>query len=163
MNGNELLMNRFYTAFQHLDYKTMQDCYSKDAVFNDPAFGLLNGEELRAMWKMLCKRAKDFSLEFSNIKSEDEYGTCNWTATYTFSKTGRKVRNEIKAYMKFADGKIIEHSDAFSLRKWGSQALGWKAWLLGWTSFFQKKIQAISKKSLKEYMGAPLNLPERET
>lgn len=152
MNENEQLMHRFYSAFQQLDYKTMQDCYHKDAVFNDPVFGLLNGNEVRAMWEMLCKRAKDFTLEFSNIKSEDEYGTCNWTAVYTFSKTGRKVRNEIKAYMKFADGKIIEHSDAFSLHKWASQALGWKAWLLGWTGFFQKKIQAVSRKALDEFM-----------
>src|SRR5687768_9119836 len=153
MNANEQMMHRFYTAFQQLDYKTMQDCYHPDAVFNDPAFGLLNADEVKAMWEMLCKRAKDFSLEFSNIVSEDEYGTCNWTTRYTFTLTGRRVVNEIKAYMKFADGKILEHSDAFSLHKWSSQALGWKAWLLGWTGFFQKKIQAKSRKRLKEYMS----------
>ena len=32
--------------------------------------------------------------------------------------------------MRFADGKIIEHSDAFSLHKWASQALGFTGWLL---------------------------------
>lgn len=155
MNANEQIMHRFYTAFQKLDYKTMQESYHPDAVFNDPAFGLLNAEEVKAMWEMLCKRAKDFSLEFSNIVSEDEYGTCNWAARYTFTLTGRKVVNNIKAYMKFADEKIIEHSDAFSLHKWASQALGWKAWLLGWTGFFQKKIQAKSRKRLRDYMSKP--------
>ena len=153
MNSNEQLMYRFYSAFQQLDYKTMQDCYHEDAVFNDPAFGLLRGDEVRAMWEMLCKRAKGFSLEFSNIKSEDEYGTCNWTANYLFSKTGRKVKNEIKAYMKFAGGKIIEHSDAFSLQKWSGQALGFSGLFLGWTGFFQRKIQASARKALKEFMN----------
>ena len=51
---------------------------------------------------MLCKNAKDFSLTFSNIQLlDEEYATCNWVATYTFSKTGRKVVNNIKAFMSF--------------------------------------------------------------
>ena len=153
MNANEQLMTTFYTAFQRLDYKTMQDCYAGDIVFFDPAFGLLHGDEARAMWEMLCKRAKNFSLEFSNVVSEDEYGTCNWVATYTFSQTGRTVVNRIKAHMKFADGKIIEHSDAFKLAKWAAQALGWKGWLLGWTGFMQRKINKNSRKALAAFMN----------
>jgi ketosteroid isomerase-like protein len=152
MNSNEQLMTKFYTAFQKLDYKTMQDCYADDIVFSDPGFGLLQGDEAKAMWEMLCKRAKDFSLEFSNTVSEDEYGTCNWTATYIFSKTGRTVVNNIKAHMKFADGKISEHSDAFKLSTWAAQALGWKGWLLGWTGFMQRKIQQQARKGLEEFM-----------
>jgi hypothetical protein len=107
------------------------------------------------MWTMLCNRAKDFRLEFSNIHcdDEDEYGTCNWTAWYTFSKTGRKVQNNVKAYMRIRDGKIIEHSDAFSLGKWSSQALGFKGLMLGWTGFMQRKIQKSSRKALAEWMS----------
>lgn len=154
MNANEQLITRFYSAFQQLDYKTMQDCYSKDIVFFDPAFGLLHGDEARAMWEMLCKKAKDFSLEFSNVISEDEYGNCNWVATYTFSVTGRKVVNKAKAYMKITDGKIIEHSDAFKLGVWAAQALGWKGQFFGWTNFLRKRIQRSSRKALTEYMQA---------
>ena len=62
---------------------------------------------------------KIFHLKFSNIQLlDEEYATCNWTATYTFSKTGKKVVNNIKAYMKLKDGIIIEHSDAFRLSTW---------------------------------------------
>ena len=131
----------------------MNSCYSDDIVFNDPAFGLLRGEEAKSMWEMLCKNARDFSLTFSNIQLlDEEYATCNWTATYTFSKTGRKVVNKIKANMRFADGKIVEHSDAFSLHKWSSQALGFMGWLLGWNRFFQKKIQNGARKNLMRFM-----------
>jgi ketosteroid isomerase-like protein len=106
MNTNEQVITRFYSAFQKLDWQTMNACYSEDIVFSDPVFGLLRGDEVRYMWEMLCTNAKDFSLEFSNIQLlDEEYATCNWTATYTFSKTGRRVVNNIKAFMKLKDGK----------------------------------------------------------
>ena len=96
MISNKQIVEQFYTAFQQLDYKTMQACYSDDIVFSDPVFLLLRGSEVKSMWEMLCKNARDFSLNYSNIELLDhEYATCSWTATYTFSKTGRKVVNNI--------------------------------------------------------------------
>ncbi len=149
MQPNADIISKFYTAFQQLDYQAMNSCYSDDIVFNDPAFGLLRGDEAKCMWEMLCKNAKDFSLTFSNIQLlDEEYATCNWVATYTFSKTGRKVVNNIKAFMKLKDGKIIEHSDAFKLSKWAAQALGLKGVLLGWTGFMKRKIQQNARKNL---------------
>ncbi len=154
MPTNTDIITKFYTAFQQRDYTTMNSCYSDDIVFSDPAFGLLQGDEVRAMWEMLCKNAKDFSLTFSNIQElDEEYATCNWTATYTFSKTGRKVVNNIKAFMKLKDGIIIEHSDGFKLSKWAAQALGWKGALLGWTGFMKRKIQKNARKSLEKFIA----------
>ena len=153
MNLNEQIISRFYTAFQKLDYKTMQDCYSEDAVFNDPVFGLLDGDAAKAMWEMLCKRAKDFKLEYSNIQLlDEEYATCNWTASYTFSQTGRKVVNHVKAFMRLKDGKIIEHSDAFRLSTWIGQALGWKGVLFGWLGFMKRAVQKKARKSLVRFI-----------
>jgi ketosteroid isomerase-like protein len=149
MEANKHVIEKFYTAFQKLDHQTMNSCYSDDIVFSDPAFGLLRGDEAKSMWEMLCKNAKDFSLTFSNIQLlDEEYATCNWVATYTFSKTGRKVINNIKACMKLKDGKIIEHSDAFKLSKWAAQALGLKGVLLGWTGFMKRRIQKNARKNL---------------
>ena len=153
MSDNKKTIERFYTAFQQLDYKTMQDCYSDDIVFNDPVFLLLRGEDAKAMWEMLCKNAKDFSLEFSDIELlDDEYATCRWMASYTFSKTGKRVVNNIKAFMKFKDGKIIEHSDGFRLSNWIGQALGWKGVLFGWTGFMKRAVQKNARKSLVKFM-----------
>lgn len=153
METNEAIITKFYTAFNKLDYITMNSCYSEDIVFSDPAFGLLRGDEARCMWEMLCKNARDFSLTFSNIQLlDEEYATCNWTATYTFSKTGRKVVNNIKAFMKLKDGKIIEHSDAFKLSKWAAQALGWKGALFGWMSWMKRKIQKNARKNLVAFI-----------
>ena len=125
MDANAQLIHTFYAAFQQRDYQTMNSCYSQDIVFFDPAFELLRGDEVRSMWKMLCTNARDFSLEFDQIQALDhEYYTCNWVASYTFSKTGRRVVNRIRAHMRLENGRITEHSDAFSLHQWSKQALG---------------------------------------
>lgn len=131
----------------------MQDCYSEFPVFNDPAFGILEGEAVFAMWEMLCKNARDFSLQFSNIQLlDEEYATCNWTAHYSFSKTGRKVVNNIKAHMRIQEGKITEHTDEFDIWKWSRQALGVPGILLGWSGFMQRKIRKNARKSLEKFM-----------
>jgi len=153
MNSNKQIVEQFYTAFQQLDYKGMQACYSDDIVFSDPVFVLLRGEEAKSMWEMLCKNARDFSLSFSDIELLDhEYATCNWTATYTFSRTGRKVINNIKAFMRLKDGKIIEHSDGFRLSTWAAQALGWKGMLFGWTGYMKRGIQKNARRNLAYFM-----------
>lgn len=152
---NTETIHKFYTAFQKLDYETMQSCYSEDAVFSDPAFGLLDANETRAMWEMLCKRAKDFSLVYGNIQLlDEEYTTTDWTASYVFSKTNRRIVNKVRAHMRFRDGMIIEHSDAFPIYKWSRQAFGITGLLLGWTGFFHKRVQNQAKATLHKFMNS---------
>ncbi len=154
MKSNTAVIQQFYASFQQLDAAGMNSCYSDDIIFSDPVFGMLKGDEVRAMWEMLCKNAKDFTLAYSDIIEQDEeYATCMWTASYTFSQTGRPVVNRIKAFMKLKDGKIIEHSDAFRLSTWIGQALGWKGVLFGWTAFMKKAVQRKAKRSLEKYMA----------
>lgn len=154
MDQNEQLISKFYTAFQQKDAAGMNACYSNDIVFYDPVFELLENGRAKDMWEMLCKNASDLSLTYGNIKNlGEDYYTCDWVATYTFSQTGRKVVNNVKAHMKIADGKIVEHSDAFSLHKWSTQALGFSGWLLGWNSFFQRKIKNKARRNLVNYIS----------
>jgi len=151
--NNKALIEKFYSAFQQLDYITMQSCYAWEIIFNDPVFGILQNGEPQAMWEMLCKRAADFSLAFNNIELiDDEYATCNWTATYLFGPRKRKVINQIKAYMKIKDGLIIEHTDHFSLYKWSKQALGVLGVLFGWTSWMQNKIKKQAIGGLQKFI-----------
>lgn len=136
----EDLITKFYTAFKELDSETMNSCYHDDIVFEDPGFGQLKGERAKKMWTMLCTNAKNFKLEFSDVKVNNENGSAHWEAWYEFSKTGRPVHNIINASFEFKDGKIIKHTDDFNLHRWASQAIGWKGKLLGGTSFFKKKL-----------------------
>ena len=146
------LITKFYEAFSKLDSETMVSCYHEDVVFSDPAFGTLQGKRAAAMWIMLCKNAKDFSVEFSQIESTKTSGEAHWEATYTFSKTGRKVINKIDAKFDFKDGKISKHSDFFNLHTWAKQAMGFQGFLLGGTSFFRKKLQQQTNRMLDKFI-----------
>ncbi len=147
------IIENFYRAFDNLDAESMIDCYHKDIKFEDPAFGVLKGEKAKNMWRMLChsQKGKDFKVKASNIVYNNMKGTADWEAYYTFSKTGRKVHNVISAEFEFKDGKIINHFDQFDLYKWSKQALGFNGFLLGWTTFFKKKLNAQTNKLLSEF------------
>lgn len=131
----------------------MLECYHDDITFEDPAFGVLRGEDAKNMWRMLCQtqRGKEFKVITSNIEYTPEAGKARWEAFYTFSKTGRKVHNVIHATFKFKDGKIINHVDRFNLYKWSKQAMGLKGILVGWTPFFRKKLNNQTRFLLSEF------------
>ena len=152
MKTNEELIHDFYTAFQNLDYTSMQNCYSANPIFNDPVFGVLQGREVGCMWEMLCRNAKNFSLVFNSIEVDGEYNTCRWIARYTFSKTGRPVVNKVKAYIRIQNGKITEHTDEFDLYKWSRQALGLPGILLGWSGYIKNKIRYEARERLYKFM-----------
>ncbi|MDR6844394.1 nuclear transport factor 2 family protein [Flavobacterium granuli] len=152
MNPNEQLIHKFYTAFANADAKTMCESYHPNIQFQDPAFGILKGNDVCQMWKMLIEKSKgNIKIEFSDIKADDFSGTANWIATYNFSKTNRKVVNVIHAKFQFKDNLIIKHTDNFDIWKWSKQALGFKGLLLGWTGFMQNQIQKQALASLKNY------------
>lgn len=153
MDPNTETIERFYRAFQQLDHRSMNACYTDDIVFYDPVFELLRGDEVTSMWEMLCTRARDFELSFGPVVALDhEYYTCEWTARYLFSGTGRPVVNRVKAHMRMANGVILEHSDAFSVHQWSIQALGWKGRLFGWNRFFQRAIRNKARRSLLAFI-----------
>ena len=153
MSQNKELINKFYTSFQNKDYKTMQDCYANNATFSDPVFENLNAAEVRAMWQMLITRATDLALEFKNVAADETSGSAEWMATYTFTSTGNKVVNKIKANFVFENGKIKEHKDSFDFYKWAKQALGFKGLLLGWTSFLHNKVKQQARNNLIKFMS----------
>jgi len=43
---------------------------------------------------------------------------------YTFSDTGRRVRNVIESRFKFKDHFVVEHRDTCDAREWAAMALG---------------------------------------
>lgn len=132
----------------------MGRCYDENIVFSDPVFGWLEGEEVRKMWEMLCKRGKDLTISIGKIDLlDEEYATCEWEARYVFTGTGNPVVNKVKAHMRLRDGLITEHTDAFDLYRWCRQALGGKGWLLGWTNFLHKRVQRQALASLEKYMS----------
>ena len=146
------LITRFYTAFAACDVEAMVACYHPDCMFMDPVFGRLNHDEVCAMWRMLNGRSKDLVITFEKVEADEGSGSAHWEATYTFSKTGRKVRNKIDAQFGFLDGLILAHRDRFNFYAWTKQALGAMGVLLGWSPLIQNKVRREARKSLEAYM-----------
>jgi ketosteroid isomerase-like protein len=148
---NKALIEKFYTSFANGDSSGMTSCYHDNIEFEDPGFGKLFGNDAKLMWQMLLSRNKDLKVTFSDVQVTENKGSANWVATYIFGQTGRPVINKISASFEFADGKIIKHIDYFNLWKWTQQSLGFKGYLLGWSSFMKNKIHKMTKGLLENY------------
>jgi len=154
---NKQIIEAFYTAFSKADAPAMVSFYDDDIIFEDPAFGVLKGQDARNMWLMLVNPGLE--LVFSGVSADNDKGRAHWEATYTFGKTGRKVINKIDASFEFRNGKIIRHTDRFSFWKWSRQALGLPGYLLGWTPFLQHKVRAQALERLTAFKNKKA-LPE---
>ena len=150
---NAAAIERFYRAFDACDAATMNALYAPDAQFSDPAFGELDGDQVRAMWTMLTSQAKDLSVVASDVRADDASGSAHWRAEYTFSATGRKVVNEIDATFRFRDGLVVEHRDRFSLWRWSRQALGPAAFALGSNPVGQALVRRRARGQLEAFMA----------
>ena len=152
MNANENTISDFYHAFKNGDAAKMASFYHPEIQFRDPVFGLLKAEEVLKMWQMLfSKNGGTVKIEVSKIKADDFLGTARWVTTYNFKKSNRKVVNIASAEFLFKDGLIIKHTDSFDMWHWAQQAFGFKGFMLGWTAFFQKKVQEEALRLLHNY------------
>jgi hypothetical protein len=152
MSNHTALIERFYTAFQQRDYRTMQAMYHPQATFSDPVFPGLSAEQTKAMWEMLLTSATDLKVTFNSIRSSGTIVHCHWEAWYTFSKTKRKVHNIIEASFQFEDDLIVRHVDKFDLWRWSRMALGARGTLLGWSPLVKGKIRKIAADSLHAFL-----------
>lgn len=153
MHPNAQLIETFYRAFQRRDAEAMAACYAVDVVFEDPAFGQLRGVDAGDMWRMLCARAKDLEVRFSDVQADDTAGSAHWEADYLFSQTGRTVHNRIDATYRFRDGLIVEHRDRFDLWAWSRQALGLPGVLLGWSPLLRNKVRSQTRRGLTQFQS----------
>jgi ketosteroid isomerase-like protein len=135
------VISRLYEAFAVRDHVGMARCYTPDARFSDPVFPDLRGTQVAAMWRMLCQRATDLRITYSDVSAEGNSGSAHWEAWYTYSATGRPVHNVIEAAFTFRDGRIATHRDHFDLYRWTRQALGTTGVLLGWTPFLRSAVR----------------------
>jgi ketosteroid isomerase-like protein len=148
---NRQTIEKFYAAFDAKDGAAMSALYAPDAHFHDPVFEDLDGNEPGAMWRMLTGQAKDLSVELA----EHDASSARWIARYTFSQTGNKVVNDVKATFAFDDaGLIKDHRDEFGFYQWARQALGAPGLLLGWTPIVKGATRKRARASLDKFIAA---------
>lgn len=132
----------------------MEACYAPDVRFSDPVFPDLKGPEAGAMWRMLTGGAKDLEIELVEHSAEGDAGSARWIASYTFTRSGRPVVNDVRASFRFgSDGLISEHTDDFDFYRWARQALGPPGLLLGWTPIIKGGVRKQARASLDEFIA----------
>lgn len=146
------LIHRLYTAFAQRDGEAMARCYHAQARFRDPVFPDLRGDQIGAMWTMLCRQGKDLVVEFTDVEADEERGSAHWEAHYSFG-SGRPVHNVIQAEFRFRDGLIVDHRDNFDLRRWCGQALGPLGQLLGWNPLLHAVIRRQALRGLRAWQA----------
>ncbi|CAN5574536.1 nuclear transport factor 2 family protein [soil metagenome] len=154
MISDVAVVDTFYTSLGNRDGEAMAACYHGDVVFEDPAFGELRGRDAGDMWRMLCSRSVDLRVEHQILETTENTARTNWIANYTFTATGRQVRNDVVATMKFVDGKIIDHRDEFNVWKWSSQALGLPGKLFGWSSALKSRVRKTARGNLRAFQAS---------
>ncbi len=151
MDTPQTIAEQFYAAFARRDWAAMGALYADDARFHDPVFLDLDAPQARAMWRMLLERATDLHVSAQVLSVQGELVEVSWIATYTFGKTGRRVRNHVRTHLHLRDGRIAQQVDTFSLWRWSAMALGPIGWLLGWTIFVRGKIRDDARTQLARY------------
>lgn len=155
--ANLATLKRYHAAFAARDGATMGECYHAAATFRDPVFDLA-GEDIGAMWRMLCSRGADLRVESSNLATTEETGRADWQAWYSFSATGRQVHNIVRSEFHFEGGKIRAQVDRFDFWRWSRQALGPAGILLGWTPLLRNGIRANARAALRKFIESERRL-----
>ena len=145
-------IERLYAALSQRDGAAMAECYHPEATFSDPVFVDLRGDQVGAMWRMLCAQGKDLEVTWSQVSSDGATGGAYWEATYSFGPDRRTVRNRITATFTFEDGLIRTHRDEFDLWRWARMAIGPVGVMLGWSSIVQDRVRMQAEAGLRRWM-----------
>jgi hypothetical protein len=145
------VIESLYRAIDSKDIGAISGCYHPEAHFRDEVFDL-RGRLVPAMWHMLCEGGKDMRITWRELRAEGDQGRGHWDATYTFSRTGRKVVNRIDSEFRFRDGRIVEQRDRFPFWRWSGMALGAPGYLLGWTPLIRGSVRKIAAGNLEKFL-----------
>jgi ketosteroid isomerase-like protein len=150
MHRNETLLKQLYGSLNRHDAAAMAECYHPAATFHDIAFDLEGKEKIHAMWRMIC--SGDISSTFEVVRVDEREGVVKLVDDYTFTDTGRRVRNPIESRFEFRDGLIVEHRDSCDAKAWAAAALGGvKGFLVGRLHFLRAR---AARKKLQGFTGA---------
>jgi len=146
MNKNALLIEKLFTSLDKHDHQSMAaDCYHSEARFTDIAFDLTGKKQIHAMWHLICEG--DIRATLKTFEVDEQKGKADLVDEYTFSDTGRRVKNKIISNFKFENGLIVEQHDICDAEDWAAQALGGVKGFLAGKLGFLRSLKASKKLS----------------
>ncbi len=148
------VIQQFFESFKRGDATGMAACYADAIQFEDPVFGKLEGDQVKAMWFMLLSsKDSDLRIRYTDIQQlEHSTYSCSWEADYVFSQTNNKVKNQVQSTLWLEGGKIVRQVDQFNFWTWASQAFGTTGTFLGGLPMFKNKVKQGARRALQKFM-----------
>lgn len=145
------VLDRFLQALAHRDVVTMMACYGPRASYHSPIFPHVEGDALEATWQWFCAKAPDLAMTVGKRNASANTIHVDWTATYTFPKTGRPVVQVTQSTFTFEDAVICRHEDHFDLHAWSHMALGPLGYVLGGRRWLQRSLQRAAAERVARF------------
>lgn len=114
------VVTKFYQAFESKNVDAMAQLYAPNLKFKDAIFSFDDAAGATHMWRKLFEVDPNAKLKFTLDSTEGSTVKGHWVADYHV--LGRPVHNEVSTTMKVENGKITQHTDDFSWKKWAPQA-----------------------------------------
>ncbi len=152
--SNTDLIERLYEGLRTGDGDAMAACYAPNPRFEDPAFGVLTGERVGGMWRMLTSHSDGIEVDLSDVRADETTGSAHWVARYAFGPSKRPVVNRVDARFVFESGLIVNHVDTFSFHAWAKQALGPVGFFLGATPVIGNRVRNEALRGLDRFLSA---------
>ena len=150
MHPNVRLIETLYSSLRDDKPDATAACYAADAHFEDIAFRLDGREFILQMWRLVCSR--EVGVTFDSVVADDQKGSANWVARYTFADTGRKVTNPTTSHFAFRDGLIVNHVDRCDAVAWATQAYPFPKNLAA--GLIGPLRRYVARKKLKQFIDA---------
>lgn len=121
-------VEKFFTALSKMDWKLMNNLYSKDLVYSSVFFEGLDYHRATHLWEMYLYDTKHYSITYKITDQVDNVVTVCWVVVYRFGKKQRKVINAMESKLEVVNGKIVRQTDYFNYKKWVVRAFGLKGY-----------------------------------
>jgi len=145
------VLNTFLRALAQRDVEAMIRCYTTTATYHSPIFPQVEGDTLTATWQWFCAKAPDLTMVVDEQAFEANTARVQWTATYTFPKTGRPVVQVTDSIFVFEGPQLCRHEDRFDLHRWSHMALGPLGRVLGGRRWLQRSLQRAAAERVARF------------
>jgi len=118
--NKQTLTQKVVATFENLDptnIETLQQIYTEDISFEDPAHGIQGLEPLISYFEALFQNLDSCQFKFHKQVASSEDMFLSWTLLFRHKKIrqGEVIRVEGASYLKTRDGKVFYHRDYFDL------------------------------------------------
>jgi hypothetical protein len=134
---------RLFNALLCRDLVGARACYTRNAVYADPAYSQFDARHPVDGWRQIirqanslsiCPQIEDIGLVTARIRSK---------VSYVFSPTNRPVTFDMTTCLSFRGQLVAHHDDSFDLALWARMALPTHKYLQCWAPQWRLRVRQV--------------------